>query len=102
MTFSCARCEPRGGYFAYPAGSNVQTTCSAPTGIPNRANCNAAVDALTDVAAYTGSASPYGTFDQGGNVREWNEQISSGGFRSVRGVLTDGAASATAAPSPAR
>lgn len=29
----------------------------------------------THVGAYTGSASPYGTFDQGGNVYEWNEQI---------------------------
>ncbi len=28
---------------------------------------------LTDVGAYTLSTSPYGTFDQGGNVWEWNE-----------------------------
>ncbi|TWU29484.1 SUMF1/EgtB/PvdO family nonheme iron enzyme [Bythopirellula polymerisocia] len=28
---------------------------------------------LTDVGAYTASLSPYGTFDQGGNVLEWNE-----------------------------
>jgi hypothetical protein len=28
---------------------------------------------LTDVGAYSSSSSFYGTFDQGGNVREWNE-----------------------------
>jgi formylglycine-generating enzyme required for sulfatase activity len=30
---------------------------------------------VTPVGAYTGSASPYGTFDQGGNVWQWNETI---------------------------
>jgi formylglycine-generating enzyme required for sulfatase activity len=29
----------------------------------------------TDAAAYTMSASPYGTFDQGGNVWEWSEEF---------------------------
>ena len=33
---------------------------------------------LTDVGAYGLSESPYGTFDQGGNVWEWNEQIAAG------------------------
>lgn len=28
---------------------------------------------LTDVGAYASSISPYGTFDQGGNVREWGD-----------------------------
>jgi MYXO-CTERM domain-containing protein len=43
---------------------------------------------LTNAGAYTLSASPYGTFDQGGNVYEWNEAlISIGGnlFRAYRG-----------------
>jgi formylglycine-generating enzyme required for sulfatase activity len=40
---------------------------------------------LTIKGSYTGSASPYSTFDQGGNVFEWNEAIVSGSFRSVRG-----------------
>ncbi len=33
--------------------------------------------------------SPYGTFDQGGNVSEWNEAIVSGAFRSVRSGAFD-------------
>lgn len=40
---------------------------------------------LTDVGAYTGAASPYGTFDQNGNVWEWTEAISDSRFRGWRG-----------------
>jgi hypothetical protein len=39
---------------------------------------------VTDLGAYTGSASPYGTFDQGGDVYQWNEQIM-GSYLSIRG-----------------
>jgi len=60
-------------YFDYPAGSDMQITCAVPGATPNTANCNNAVTDLTDAGSYTGSASPYGTFDQGGNVYEWNE-----------------------------
>ena len=76
-------------YFAYPAGSNTQTTCTAPTAAANSANCGNDVGDFTPdftpVGSYTGSASPYGTFDQGGNVWEWNEAIFSGPFRGYRG-----------------
>jgi formylglycine-generating enzyme required for sulfatase activity len=40
---------------------------------------------LADVGAYAGSLSAYGTFDQGGNVYEWNEDIFQGTLRVVRG-----------------
>jgi formylglycine-generating enzyme required for sulfatase activity len=63
------------GYHDYPAGTDAPTTCAAPSATPNTANCQSAVGALTAVGSYTGSASPYGTFDQGGNVWEWNESM---------------------------
>jgi formylglycine-generating enzyme required for sulfatase activity len=71
-------------YFDYPAGTDSEPTCAAPSAIANRANCDDAVGDLTIVGSYTGSASPYGTFDQGGNVWEWNEDIVFVGF-GVRG-----------------
>jgi formylglycine-generating enzyme required for sulfatase activity len=39
----------------------------------------------TEVGAFENSASPYGTFDQGGNVQEWNETVRSDSLRGVRG-----------------
>jgi sulfatase modifying factor 1 len=43
---------------------------------------------LTDVGAYASSPSPYGTFDQGGNVWEWDErsyQVADESYRVERG-----------------
>jgi formylglycine-generating enzyme required for sulfatase activity len=74
-----------GVYFDWPAGSNTATTCAAPGATPNTANCSSVVGALTNVGAYTGSPSPYGTFDQGGNVLEWVQSPPNGGNRTVRG-----------------
>jgi formylglycine-generating enzyme required for sulfatase activity len=39
---------------------------------------------LVDVGSYSSSPSSYGTFDQGGNVWEWNDAVS-GSFRGGRG-----------------
>ena len=78
-------------YFDCPAGSEKQTTCGAPGVTPNTANCDWSVGDLTDVGSYTVSASPNGTFDQGGNVWEWSEAQATapepiiGSYRSVRG-----------------
>ena len=79
-------------YFDYPAASNTVTTCTAPTAVANSANCDASgtdpsdadVDDLTVRGSFGGSASPHGTFDQGGNVWEWNEAAISGD-RGMRG-----------------
>jgi hypothetical protein len=43
------------------------------------------VDDLTAVGAYNNSPSEYGTFDQGGNLYEWNETIIVGPLRGIRG-----------------
>jgi sulfatase modifying factor 1 len=72
-------------YFRYPTGTNTATGCATPTATPSQANCDDVAGGVVDVGSYTGSASPYGTFDQGGNVWEWNEEIVSGLCRGNRG-----------------
>ena len=39
----------------------------------------------TEVGEFENSDSPYGTFDQGGNVWEWNESILYGSYHGLRG-----------------
>jgi formylglycine-generating enzyme required for sulfatase activity len=74
--YKAAYYDPRSKtYFEYPAASNTPTSCAQPGTTANTANCSLAVDDVTIVGSYTGSASPNGTFDQGGNVAEWNEAI---------------------------
>jgi formylglycine-generating enzyme required for sulfatase activity len=77
--------EGSSSYFQYPAGTDTQTTCAGPESDPNTANCDDAVRHLVPGGSYTASASPSGTFDQGGNCYEWNEAIGLGGFHSLRG-----------------
>jgi formylglycine-generating enzyme required for sulfatase activity len=70
-------------YPTYPTGGDP-ILCRPPGPTPNTGNCGYQVGTVTDVGAYTGSASPYGTFDQGGNVWEWNDTVSDG-KRGLRG-----------------
>lgn len=53
----------------------------AVTGSPS---WSASQNYLTDAGAYALSTSPYGTYDQGGNVSEWNEALIYGSYRSMR------------------
>ena len=66
-----------GGYFAYATQSNEPPAASMPTAELNCANYdNITDDMCTTIAgSYINSPSYYGTFDQAGNVSEWNEDI---------------------------
>jgi len=97
--FKAAYYDPDLGiYYEYPAGSDGVPVHEAPPGGANSANYWSGTYALTgsgsfdnnfnylaDVGSYAGSASPVGTFDQGGNVWEWNEVVTNGNERGVRG-----------------
>jgi formylglycine-generating enzyme len=64
-----------GNYWDYPTGTDVAPTAEAPPGGDNSANFSGVIDTVSDVGAYTKSSSSYGTFDQGGNLYEWNESL---------------------------
>ncbi len=80
-----------GNYFDYPTGSDSAPSndLTDPDG-GNNANYNQNGYTIgspyytTEVGEFENSASPYGTFDQGGNVWEWNETAEDS-KRSMRG-----------------
>ncbi len=78
-----------GNYWDYPIKSNNLPQASAPPGTDmanGSANFNNAVGETTLIGSYVGkpSVSPYDTFDQGGNVFEWNESIIDASYRMGR------------------
>jgi len=84
-----------GNYWKYPTGSDTAPTSEPPGGadmINGSANYRDGdrpdpTYYTTECGAYTAkpSDSPYGTFDQGGNLSEWNEAIDQGAYRVLRG-----------------
>lgn len=77
-------------YFDYPTGTDTVPKCVDPAfDDGNSGNCLSAYPSVTDVGAYSLSDSPYGTFDQGGNVWEWDEGVAEGivgrRYRGLRG-----------------
>ena len=89
-----------GHYWQFPTGTDATPTSTAPPGGPNSANfygfdtgyamtgskdSSSSQNYLTDVGAYAASQSPYGTFDQGGNVSEWDEALIGGSGAGTRG-----------------
>jgi formylglycine-generating enzyme required for sulfatase activity len=88
-------------WFNYPTGTDTLPTCGAPTSAPNHANCGDPSGDVTPVGSYSGSASPWGTFDQGGNVHEWNEAVNEfGDGREIRGGSYQDSPIATSAGFP--
>ena len=94
-----------GGYYAYATQSNTAPGNQI-GGTANQANYAPAPDVvysvtqsddhdggqnyLTDVGAFSGSGSFYGTFDQSGNVYQWNDlDGTSGSSRGLRGGSWD-------------
>ena len=70
------------GYWDYPTRSNTAPGRDMNDASGNNANCFGSLPLQIDNGKYTtvvgefqNSASPYGTFDQEGNVWEWNETI---------------------------
>jgi formylglycine-generating enzyme required for sulfatase activity len=80
-------------YYLYPAGTDAPMQCALPGPTPNTANCGLVTaennpdnpglpnatgwfyNDVTDVGAYSESPSPNGTFDQGGDVFQWTDDI---------------------------
>jgi len=78
-----------GGYYAYATQSDTApgTTIGSSA---NQANYNYAIGTATDVGSFSGSGSFYGTFDQSGNVFQWNDlDGTAGSSRGLRGGFWD-------------
>ena len=76
-------------YFDYPTSTNDIPSKAIINPDPgNNANFDYAIGPpyyMTPVGEFKNSQSPYGTFDQGGNLGEWNETVVGGTSRGVRG-----------------
>ena len=113
--YKAAYYDPNNGvYYDYPTGTDIAPFSDNPANLStpddsNVANVNeddgtvngyddglaitgstnivSTQNYLTDVGAYSLATSPFGTYDQGGNVEEWNETVihSVDSFRIIRG-----------------
>ncbi|NLE58846.1 MAG: formylglycine-generating enzyme family protein, partial [Planctomycetes bacterium] len=79
------------GYWDYPTSNDTLPGRDLADASGNNANYYGSpypIDSgkyATLVGEFQYSDSPYGTFDQGGNVSEWNEAVPASGYRGLRG-----------------
>jgi len=87
------------GYWNYATQSDVLPTLQAPPGGINSANAGGwpAGNTLYGAGSYVNSVSAYGTYDQCGNVGEWNETVFASNQWGLRGGAFDVNASVLAA-----
>ncbi|MEX2308600.1 MAG: SUMF1/EgtB/PvdO family nonheme iron enzyme [Pirellulales bacterium] len=89
--YKSAYYDPIGVYNDYPTKAPTSSNLPAnDTGASANFNNTGLVTGnfdfpLTDAGAYTLSDSPYGTFDQAGNVREWIETVITESYPGFRG-----------------
>jgi formylglycine-generating enzyme required for sulfatase activity len=88
---------PSDDYWLYPtrsdsapgnaigAGANQANYYAGDFSVTQSASYSGSQNYLTAGGAYTASSSYYGTYDQGGNVWEWNDTVISGSSRGLRG-----------------
>ena len=90
--FHDASAGTTGAYFDYATGTDTGPDNNLPSADSgNSANhrngtyTHSLAYPLTDVGSYSLSESPYGTYDQGGNVWEWNEVLVTSTLRGLGG-----------------
>jgi len=88
---------PADDYWLYPTGSdsapgntigataNQANYYAGDYAVTQSSSYSSSQNYLTDGGAFSNSASFYGTYDQGGNVFEWNDAVAPGSLRVYRG-----------------
>jgi formylglycine-generating enzyme required for sulfatase activity len=76
-------------YYSYPTSSTAPPIATTPTSAPYSANYDLSAGNLTDVGAYSGTTSPYGAYDMGGDVWQLTEKLQGDTAESLGGSFDD-------------